>query len=238
MLCIAWTGGMPAIGHAQAPDVIVASPDLYKVMLENEHVRVVLYTLQPGQRDSVHSHPPKVSYVLSGGPLRVHLPGGTVIPVNDTTGSVAWGGPVKSHWVENVGATPVRIVLVEVKAALVHGSASARDTMPAAVVQRFVDAANARDARTMGALVATDAVFARFPGGQRMVAGRDSIEVYYGRLKSAPADFRITVQPRTVDGAFVIDQEHIVGGGRTRIATWMYEVRGGLIQRAWVFDTR
>ncbi len=227
----------PIVASAQAPDVVAASPTQYTILLENEHVRVVQYTLRPGVRDSVHSHPPKVSYVVSGGSLRVHLPGGIVIPVHDTTGSVAWGDAVMSHWVENVGTTPVRIVLVEVKSALLQASASASDTMPAAVVHRFVAAANARQPHAMAALVAPDAVFARFPGGQHLVTGRDSIETYYGGLTTLPATFRITVQPRTVDGPFVIDQEHIAGlPGGTRLATWIYQVRGGLIQRAWVMD--
>lgn len=228
---------LPIVASAQAPDVVAASPTQYTILLENEHVRVVQYTLRPGERDSVHSHPPKVSYVVSGGSLRVHLPGGIVIPVTDTTDEVAWGDAVRSHWVENVGTTLVRIVLVEVKSAALQTSASASDTMPAAVVHRFVAAANARQPRAMAALVAPDAVFARFPGGQRLVAGRDSIETYYGRLATRPPNFRITVQPRTVDGPFVIDQEHIIGlTAATVQSTWIYEVRGGLIQRAWVMD--
>jgi hypothetical protein len=110
--------------------------------------------------------------------------------------------------------------------------------MPAVVVQRFVDAANARDAVAMAALVAPDAVFARFPDGQAIVRNRDGIQAYYSRLlQSLPPDFRITVEPRVVEGQIVIDQEHFAGmpAGR-RQATWMYLVRNGLIRHAWVVD--
>ena len=114
------------------------------------------------------------------------------------------------------------------------------DTMPPTVVQRFVDAANARNAIAMAALVAPDAVFARFPDGRVIAENRDSIQAYYSRqLQSLPPDFRITVQPRVVEGQLVIDQEHFTGvpGGRSQ-ATWMYLVRDGLIRRAWVLDGR
>ena len=112
--------------------------------------------------------------------------------------------------------------------------------MPETVVQRFVDAGNARNADAMAALVAPDAVFARFPGGQVMAQTRDGIRQHYVRqLLSLPADFRLTVQPRIVEGQFVIDQEHFaLIPGEKRQATWMYLVRDGLIQRAWVLDAQ
>jgi quercetin dioxygenase-like cupin family protein len=47
-------------------DGLVSSPDNFKLLLENEHVRVLQYTLQPGALDHWHTHPPRVGYVLSG----------------------------------------------------------------------------------------------------------------------------------------------------------------------------
>ena len=116
--------------------------------------------------------------------------------------------------------------------------APSSETTPEAVVQRFVDAANARNASAMAALVAPDAIFARFPDGQVIAQNRDSIQQHYSRqLQSLPTDFRITVRPRIVEGQFVIDQEHFTGMPAERSqATWMYLVRDGLIQRAWVLE--
>jgi uncharacterized protein (TIGR02246 family) len=112
--------------------------------------------------------------------------------------------------------------------------------MPAAVVQRFVDAANARDADAMAALVAPQAVFARFPDGQTLAQGRDGIRAFYARqLPALSPGFRITVQPRIVEGNLVVDQEHFAGTAAEQgQATWMYLVQGGLIQRSWVLDGR
>jgi hypothetical protein len=110
---------------------------------------------------------------------------------------------------------------------------------PEAVVQRFVDAAEARDAVAMAAVVTPDAIFARFPSGEIIVQGRERIQDHYSRqLQSLPRDFRITIKPRIVEGQFVIDQEHFSGiTGDRRQATWMYLVRDGFIQRAWVLET-
>ena len=121
------------------------------------------------------------------------------------------------------------------------GSASAQEAAPpapAVVVQRFVDAANARDANAMALLVAPDVVFERLPSGRIMAQGRDSIRAMYTRsLSAVSAAFKITVQPRIVEGQFVVDQEHIAGGSPDRTqATWMYLVQGGLIRRALVLD--
>lgn len=114
------------------------------------------------------------------------------------------------------------------------------DTMPAAVVQRFVDAANARDADAMAALVAPQAVFARFPDGRILAQGRDAIRALYARqLPALSPGFRITVRPRMVEGSLVVDQEHFAGTKEEQgQATWTYLVEGGLIQRAWDLDAR
>ena len=139
--------------------------------------------------------------------------------------------------------TPLRTVALLVLLALLAGSASAQQAAvptPEVVVQRFVDAANARDANAMALLVAPDVVFERMPSGRIMAQGRDSIRAMYTRsLSTVSAAFRITVQPRIVEGQFVVDQEHIAGGSPDRTqATWMYLVQGGLIRRAWVLEAR
>ena len=114
------------------------------------------------------------------------------------------------------------------------------DGRPETVVQQFVDAANARDVPRMAALVAVDAVFARFPGGQVIAQSREGIREHYAKgLGLRSSEVHITVQPRIVEGQFVIDQEHITGlpGGPLQ-ATWMYLVRDGLIHRAWALDAQ
>jgi len=100
-----------------AIDAIVASPDKFKVLLENDNVRVIAYELLPGQRDQWHTHPPKVSYVIAGGTLRITTGDGSSFDITETNGTATWMDALGRHFAENVGSTPVRILLVEVKAA-------------------------------------------------------------------------------------------------------------------------
>ena len=118
--------------------------------------------------------------------------------------------------------------------------AGAADTAPAAVVQRFVDAANARDLAALTALVAPEAVFLRLLDGQVLAQGRDSIRAFYApRLRELSPAYRIAIVSRIVEGPLVIDQEQFSGTPAEQgQATWMYEVRGGLIQRAWALGRR
>jgi quercetin dioxygenase-like cupin family protein len=98
-------------------DPVVISPEYYQIKFENEHVRVVEYEIQPGRKEAWHTHPAKLGYVLSGGKLRITTENGDSFDVTETAGEVRWMGAVGKHFGENVGATPIRIVLVEVKAA-------------------------------------------------------------------------------------------------------------------------
>ncbi len=63
----------PSLTCQQLTDIdpVSVSPDKYKVLLENNQVRVVEYSIKPGERDQPHTHPPKVSYVVNGGSLRI-----------------------------------------------------------------------------------------------------------------------------------------------------------------------
>jgi len=114
---------LSAVGQAPAGrmtpiDAVSASPDRFKVLLKNPHVRVIEYVLLPGERDQWHTHPPKVSYVVSGGTLRITTEDGQSFLADEKTGSASWMDTLGRHFAQNVGKTPVRIVLVEIKCAL------------------------------------------------------------------------------------------------------------------------
>jgi hypothetical protein len=70
-------------------DAVRASPNRFRTLLENAHVRVLEYTLRPGERDAWHMHPPKVSYVVRGGQLRIHLADGSALDVTETAGTAS-----------------------------------------------------------------------------------------------------------------------------------------------------
>ena len=99
----------------QEPDELVASPENYKLLFENEHVQVLEYTLEPGKKDQWHTHPAKSSYVVSDGLLKVYKGDGTTEDAKETAGTASWDGPVGKHQVENIGTTTVKIILTEAK---------------------------------------------------------------------------------------------------------------------------
>lgn len=100
-----------------AIDAVAAAPDEFRILLENDQVRVIEYEIRPGQQEPWHTHPPKVSYVLAGGTLRIVPQDGAPFEVTETAGEASWMAALGTHHAENIGTTPVRILLVEVKSA-------------------------------------------------------------------------------------------------------------------------
>lgn len=98
-------------------DALKASPDNFKLLLENENVRVLEYVLRPGEKDIWHTHPPKSSYVVSGGQLKIYLENGETFLADEQAGTASWMKALGKHYVENVGNTEVKVILTEVKSA-------------------------------------------------------------------------------------------------------------------------
>ena len=96
-------------------DGLISSPANFKLLLENEHVRVLQYTLLPGALDHWHTHPPRVGYVLSGAKIRVTEADGTHQDYDEKTGDNYWSDYTPLHDTLNIGTTPYVALLVEVK---------------------------------------------------------------------------------------------------------------------------
>ena len=96
-------------------DALKASPDNFKLLLENDKVRVLEYTLKPGFKDQIHTHPPKSSYIVTGGKLKVYRIGGASEVFDEVPGTASWMDYVGEHYVENIGTTEIKIILTEVK---------------------------------------------------------------------------------------------------------------------------
>ena len=95
-------------------DPVEVSPDNYKVLLENDQVRVLEMTLKAGESDVMRSHPDETVYYERGGKVVVHLPDGGSAELEPPDGFVmaheAW-----THRVQNVGTTVTRAIIVEPK---------------------------------------------------------------------------------------------------------------------------
>lgn len=102
---------------AQAvPPSYVASPDVYKLISENEHFRVILVTWKPGQRDAWHSHAgPLTAYRLTDCQMRSHTPDGKTQDRGGKKGTVNYNPIITSHSLENIGTADCQLLIVEKK---------------------------------------------------------------------------------------------------------------------------
>ena len=104
---------------AQAQDPVKTSPQFYKVLLENDQVRVLEYHLKVGEKEPMHSHSAGVVYVLSGGKIKFTYPDGRSEVKAAATGETIWREPV-THAVENVGDTEAHAIAIDLKTSAKH----------------------------------------------------------------------------------------------------------------------
>ncbi|HEY6931434.1 MAG TPA: cytoplasmic protein [Thermoanaerobaculia bacterium] len=95
-------------------DPVVTDGDKYRVILENERVRVLEYRDSPGQRTTPHYHPDYVLCALSAFKRKFVLSDGREAVREVRPGEVAWG-KAQSHIGENVGSSETHVLIVELK---------------------------------------------------------------------------------------------------------------------------
>jgi quercetin dioxygenase-like cupin family protein len=96
------------------PDPTVSDPDKYKVVFENERVRVLEYRDEPGAKTSPHEHPDSIMYTLGGFDRRLIGPDGESRDVTLASGEVRWLD-AQTHSGHNTGDTPTHVLFVELK---------------------------------------------------------------------------------------------------------------------------
>jgi quercetin dioxygenase-like cupin family protein len=94
-------------------DPVVTDPNNYKVVFENNLVRVLDYTDQPGHKGNLHEHPDSVMYTLSSFKRRLTTDQGQQ-ELEMQAGSVIWR-PALQHSGENIGETETHVIFVELK---------------------------------------------------------------------------------------------------------------------------
>ncbi len=101
-----------SLGFAQNPAKV--SPEIYKVLVDNDDVTVMEITFKPGQSDNKHSHLVHTVYVIQGGKIKLTMPDGTAKEMDIPSGASLHLGPV-THQATNDGDTELKILLVEHK---------------------------------------------------------------------------------------------------------------------------
>jgi len=104
-----------------AQDPLKVAVKNYKLLLENDRVRVLEARVAPGEKVPKHSHPANVTYTLQGGKAKFATPDGKTIEAELKAGEASWAD-VETHSPENVGSTEIRVLIVELKAPMKKGT--------------------------------------------------------------------------------------------------------------------
>ena len=102
---------------ALAQDAVVTEAGSYRVVLENDVVRVLEIFSRPRSwvcGDGEHSHSAHLTVALSDARVRITLPDGERSDASHRLGDVFWS-EAETHTVENVGAGSVRALIIEIK---------------------------------------------------------------------------------------------------------------------------
>lgn len=102
---------------ALAQDAATADPRSFRVVLENERVRVLEYKSGPsfsvcGQ--GLHYHPERVTVTLTDAKVKVTNAEGKSVVREFPSGQVFFA-PAETHSTENVGGSGTRIYIIELK---------------------------------------------------------------------------------------------------------------------------
>jgi quercetin dioxygenase-like cupin family protein len=102
-------------------DALAAAPKHHILLFENEAVRVLDTRIPAGETVPMHTHRwPSALYIVSWSDF-VRRDGECVVVVDSRKGeklpegTALWSGPLAPHTLENVGASELRAISVEVK---------------------------------------------------------------------------------------------------------------------------
>ena len=97
-----------------ADDAVKVAPHVYKVVLENDRVRVLESRMKPGEKTEMHSHPAIVVIAFDNGKYRFTSPDGQAMELDVQAGVPMYMDGV-DHATENIGGSEGVVLLVELK---------------------------------------------------------------------------------------------------------------------------
>ncbi len=97
-----------------AGDAVSVVPDLYKVLFENDRVRVLETRYGAGVKSAMHSHPDLVAVAVTPAKAKLTLADGQAVDMEFKVGE-SFFVDAQEHTVENTGNSEFQIILVELK---------------------------------------------------------------------------------------------------------------------------
>jgi hypothetical protein len=95
-------------------DPVKVDPKHYQVVLENDEVRVLRAKYGPGEKSVMHEHPASVAVSLTDYHMKMTLADGKAQDMTSKAHEATWAEAGK-HLPENVGSTPVEVMVIELK---------------------------------------------------------------------------------------------------------------------------
>jgi len=95
-------------------DAAVAAPNVYTVLFEDEHVRLVEARVKPGDSSPLHSHPAGLVYVVSGGKVTFGTGAGDRVDIELKTGTSRWRA-AEEHTTASRDSADIVVLIFEPK---------------------------------------------------------------------------------------------------------------------------
>src|SRR5689334_15814444 len=108
-----------AVSVARAQDPVKVAPDHYKVVIDNDQIRVLRHTGSAGAKDPLHEHPSNVVVYLTDADYKTTSADGKTAVNHRKRGQAAWNEAVK-HSRENLSKEPFEIIQIELKPGRSH----------------------------------------------------------------------------------------------------------------------
>ena len=99
---------------ATIEEALVAAPNNYKLLFENEKVRMLDLSIDPGDRTVMHSLRDHLIYIITDCTATFTNPSGEPQKCTLSRGQAQWF-PARSHEIVNNGSVPMEAIIVEFK---------------------------------------------------------------------------------------------------------------------------
>lgn len=215
--CLLFTSTLllAATSSAFAQDPVKVSPGSYKVLLENDHVRVLEFRSRPGDKEPVHSHPEAVVYILAGGKGRFTT-NGKAEELDAKPGTVMWTDAT-THAYEHFGPGDARALMIEMKTQQKSSQGTASTTESAVrtelaqLTERFINAMKAGDVETPVSLWTEDG-WAAEPGRAQPIMGRAGMRQWFTEMYGTGRITNLAFHPSDlkVHGDYAYETGHFV----------------------------
>ncbi len=95
-------------------DAVTVAPDHYKVIEDNDHVRILEFRGGVSDKTAMHSHPAVVAVPLSAAEVRFTLPGGQAMEMGLNAGQAMYMDAA-DHATEILSSSEAHVILIELK---------------------------------------------------------------------------------------------------------------------------